>query len=125
MPMQKKSSSHEFSKLILIAAGILDLYVIIFSSVMIWRTNDLTPLPYLISSAAAEVATGTAFYYNKAKAENRLKLMKIYGIEVNEKNFDGGGGVNYDRPDIDSFGGGSLGSGDSDGVSDSAYQAQG
>ena len=89
----------EFSKLIMLTAGLFNIIVIVFSCVMVWRTEDLTPLAYLIPSTAAEVATGTAFYYNKAKAENRLKLMKIYGIEVNEKNFDGKEGYTYDRPD--------------------------
>ena len=88
---------HEFSKLIMVTAGIMNLLVIVFTCIMVWRTSDLTPLAYLIPSTAAEVATGTAFYYNKAKAENRLKLMKIYGIEVNENNFDGEGVSMYDR----------------------------
>ena len=93
----KKQHTREFSKLIMVAAGIINLCVIIFTFVMVWRTCDLTPLAYLIPSTAAEVATGTAFYYNKAKSENRLKLMKIYGIDINEQNFDGEE-ASYDRP---------------------------
>lgn len=86
----------EFSKLIMLTAGAFNIVVIVFSCIMVWRTEDLTPLAYLIPSTAAEVATGTAFYYNKAKAENRLKLMKIYGIDITEKNFENGGSA-YDR----------------------------
>jgi hypothetical protein len=123
--MRKKP---EFSKLIMLTAGAFNIIVIVFSCIMVWRTEDLTPLAYLIPSTAAEVATGTAFYYNKAKAENRLKLMKIYGIEVNEKNFDGGevnGYDGYDRSDWDNVGVSDPDSGCDYVVSDSVSQSQG
>ena len=71
----KKKPPKEFSKKILIVAGIINAVVIVFTMVMIWRTLDLSPLAYLIPSVAAEVATGTGFYYSKAKVENRIKLM--------------------------------------------------
>lgn len=77
----------EFSKKILIVAGVTNGIVIIFTMVMIWRTLDLTPLTYLIPSVAAEVATGTGFYYSKAKVENRIKLMKQNKVKPNETNF--------------------------------------
>lgn len=77
----------EFSKKILIVAGLLNVFVIAFSCVMIWRTADTTPLAYLIPSVAAEVATGTGFYYSKAKVENRIKLMKAYDISPSEQAF--------------------------------------
>lgn len=72
----KKKPPKEFSKKILIVAGIINAVVIVFTMVMIWRTLDLSPLAYLIPSVAAEVATGTGFYYSKAKVENRIKLMR-------------------------------------------------
>ncbi len=71
----------EFSKKILYVAAILNIAVIIFSCIMIYRTENLEPLIYLIPSTAAEVATGTAFYYNKAKAENKIKIEQKYGIK--------------------------------------------
>lgn len=55
---------------------------------MIWRTNDLSPLAYLIPSIAAETATGTGFYYSKAKVENRIKLMKANKVQPNNDNFN-------------------------------------
>lgn len=55
--------------------------------VMIWRTLDLSPLAYLIPSVAAEVATGTGFYYSKAKVENRIKLMRQNKVTPNETHF--------------------------------------
>lgn len=81
MTTYRHSKNWEFSKKILIIAAILNTSVIVFSCVMIAVTCDLTPLCYLIPSVGAEVATGTGFYYNKAKAENKLKLMKEYNIK--------------------------------------------
>ena len=53
-----------------------------FTLIMVWRTNDLSPLEYLIPAVFAELAAATGFYYSKAKAENRIKLRKIYGAEI-------------------------------------------
>lgn len=78
----------EFSKKIMIAAGVLNVVVILFTLVMVWRTLDLSPLSYLIPSVAAEVATGTGFYYSKAKVENRIKLMKANGLKPDETHFN-------------------------------------
>jgi hypothetical protein len=83
----KKKPPKEFSKKILIVAGIINTVVIVFTMVMIWRTLDLSPLAYLIPSVAAEVATGTGFYYSKAKVENRIKLMKQNKVTPNDTHF--------------------------------------
>lgn len=40
------------------------------------------PLAYLIPSVFGELATATGFYFSKAKAENRIKLRKLYGPEI-------------------------------------------
>lgn len=87
MSRVKKKPKMEFSKKILIVAGVINGIVITFTMVMIWRTLDLTPLTYLIPSVAAEVATGTGFYYSKAKVENRIKLMKQNKVEPNDTHF--------------------------------------
>lgn len=83
----KKKPPKEFSKKILIVAGIINAVVIVFTMVMIWRTLDLSPLACLIPSVAAEVATGTGFYYSKAKVENRIKLMRQNKVTPNETHF--------------------------------------
>lgn len=83
----KKKPPKEFSKKILIVARIINAVVIVFTMVMIWRTLDLSPLAYLIPSVAAEVATGTGFYYSKAKVENRIKLMRQNKVTPNETHF--------------------------------------
>lgn len=83
----KKKPPKEFSKKILIVAGIINAVVIVFTMVMIWRTLDLSPLAYLIPSVAAEVATGTGFYYSKAKVENQIKLMRQNKVTPNDTHF--------------------------------------
>ena len=82
----------EFSKKILVAAAFVNVAVIVFTFIMIWRTCDLSPLAYLIPAVAAETATGTGFYYAKAKVENRIKLMKLYNVEPTEQSFNEQGG---------------------------------
>ena len=82
----------EFSKKILVAAAFVNVAVIVFTFIMIWRTCDLSPLAYLIPAVAAETATGTGFYYAKAKVENRIKLMKHYKVEPTEQSFNEQGG---------------------------------
>ena len=78
----------EFSKKILIVVAVINLGVILFACVMMYKTMDLSPLAYLIPSVAAEAATGTGFYYTKAKAENRIKLMKSNNVTPTENTFD-------------------------------------
>jgi len=77
-----KPKPPEFSKLILIAIGTVTALVTVFTLVMVWRTNDLSPLAYLIPALFTELGVGTGFYYTKAKMENRIKLRKLYGPEV-------------------------------------------
>jgi len=74
----KHRKKREFSKCIFTGVSAVTLAVLLFSCVMVWRTSDLTPLGYLIPAAAAEMATATGFYYSKAKAENEIKLKKLY-----------------------------------------------
>lgn len=80
--IRKQKTKMEFSKKILIMAGVVNISVIIFACVMMWRTLDTSPLAYLIPAVAAEVSTGTGYYYWKAKSENQIKLQKIYGDNI-------------------------------------------
>lgn len=86
----------ETSKLILLIVAIVNAVVILFTLVMVWITQDLSPLTYLIPAVAAEAAAGTGFYYNKAKEENRIKLMAKYGMKPTEQVFNSEGGY-YDE----------------------------
>lgn len=72
----------EFSKVILFVVGAVTVGVTTFTCFMVWKTGDLSPLAYLIPAVFGELATATGFYYSKAKAENRIKLRKLYGPEI-------------------------------------------
>lgn len=91
--VKRRRRKLEFSKKILLFAAIINVIVIGFTLVMIWRTCDLSPLAYLIPAVAAETATGTGFYYAKAKVENRIKLMKRNKLEVSETTIHEVGGM--------------------------------
>lgn len=89
---KRKKAPMEFSKKILIFAAILNLVTVVFTFIMVWRTGDTSPLTVLIPAVAAETATGTGFYYSKARVENRIKLMKHYKVEPTENSFTENGG---------------------------------
>ncbi|MFR8854161.1 MAG: hypothetical protein ACLVHQ_04305 [Oscillospiraceae bacterium] len=74
------------------AVFVINIVVIAFALVMMWRTCDLSPMAYLIPAVAAETATGTGFYYTKAKVENRIKLKKQYNVEPTEQSLNEQGG---------------------------------
>lgn len=82
-----KRRTMEFSKKIFIAVSAINLFVVLFTCYMVFKTFDLSPLAYLIPAVAAEMATGTGFYYSKAKAENKIKLLKSNGIKPKDNNF--------------------------------------
>lgn len=92
---RRKKVPLEFSKKILLFAAGVNVVVIAFTLLMIWRTGDLSPLAYLIPAVAAETATGTGFYYSKAKVENRIKLMKQNKVALTETSFNENGGNGY------------------------------
>jgi len=48
----------------------------------------LSPLAYLIPSTAGAAATALGFYYSKAKAENKIKLMQKNGIAPDKDTFE-------------------------------------
>lgn len=89
---RSRKTPMEFSKKILVVAAFVNVAVILFTFIMVWRTCDLTPLAYLIPAVAAETATGTGFYYAKAKVENRIKLMKHYKVDPTIESFNDEGG---------------------------------
>lgn len=79
---KKKKRKLEFSKWILIIVSLFTIFITGFTLYIIVKTGDTSPLMYLIPSVFAELATATGFYYSKAKVENRIKLAKIYGVDV-------------------------------------------
>lgn len=77
----------EFSKLIFVGVSVLTLAITVFSCRMIWITMDTSALAYLIPAVFAEMASATGFYYTKAKAENKIKLMALNGVQPKASDF--------------------------------------
>ena len=86
--MNRRRKPKEFSKKIFIGVAAVNIILIAFSLYRMYKTGDLSPLAYIIPAAAAEMATATGFYYSKAKAENKIKLMKSNGIKPESENFN-------------------------------------
>lgn len=78
----------EFSKLIFLGVSVVTITITAFSCRMIWITMDTSALAYLIPAVFTEMASATGFYYTKAKAENKIKLMVLNGVEPEASNFD-------------------------------------
>ena len=72
----------EFSKIIFVCIAVLAFSVAVTSVAATFILQDTTPLSYLIPAVFAELATGTAFYYMKAKKENEIKLRLLYGKQI-------------------------------------------
>lgn len=72
----------EFSKLIMYFSGAVVILITAFTMFMIYRTENLDPLSYLIPAVFGAFATAAGFYYSKAKKENEIKLRKKYGAEI-------------------------------------------
>lgn len=72
----------EFSKLIVVLAIVMWIAVNVFGMVMMAITMNLSPLVYVIGSVDAVMAVVCGFYSYKAKAENMIKLKKLYGVDT-------------------------------------------
>jgi len=64
----------EFSKKVFFGISLMVSLVVLFSLYMIWETKNLYPLGYLIPAIFGEMSIATGFYFNKAKAENKIKI---------------------------------------------------
>ena len=78
----------EFSKLVFLGVSIVTIAITVFSCRVIWLTMDTSALAYLIPAVFAEMASATGFYYTKAKAENKIKLMAASGVQPEPSNFN-------------------------------------
>lgn len=69
-----KKPKPETSKIVILAAFILVFAVSINACILMYLTNDTSPMTYLIPSAFTVLTASTGFYYWKARAENKIKL---------------------------------------------------
>ena len=84
----KLNKKVEFSKLIFVGVSVVTVAIVLFSCRMIWITMDTSALGYLIPAVFTEMAAATGFYYTKAKAENKIKLMAAAGVQPEAANFN-------------------------------------
>lgn len=84
----KLNKKVEFSKLIFVGVSVVTVAIVLFSCRMIWLTMDTSALGYLIPAVFTEMAAATGFYYSKAKAENKIKLMAAAGVQPEAANFN-------------------------------------
>lgn len=86
MARGKRSFKHErkteFSKIMAVIAVTMWIAVNLFGMAMVIYTMDSSPLMYVIPSVDAVVAAVLCYYYSKAKAENQIKLKRLYGVDV-------------------------------------------
>lgn len=83
---KKTKQRMEFSKKIFICTAILFTLVVIGSLALMWKTDSIEPLTYLIPSTAAMLTGNIAMYTWKSKIENVIKISKEYGLSINEVN---------------------------------------
>lgn len=74
----------EFSKILWAISFAFAAGITLFSCYMAYVTMDTSVFAYLVPAVYAELATATGFYYNKARAENVVKLKKYYGIGADD-----------------------------------------
>lgn len=84
----KLNKKVEFSNLIFVGVSVVTVAIVLFSCRMIWITMDTSALGYLIPAVFTEMAAATGFYYSKAKAENKIKLMAAAGVQPEAANFN-------------------------------------
>ena len=63
MSRRTKKPKREFSKLILYVVGAVTVGVTAFTLIMVWKTENLEPLAYLIPAIFAELATATGLLF--------------------------------------------------------------
>lgn len=74
----------EFSKKILFVVFGVTFIIVACAIAMSYMTQSTDVYAYLIPSIFAELTIGTGFYYNKAKAENLLKIERTTESEDEE-----------------------------------------
>lgn len=76
----------ETSKIFLLFVSMLAAILTIVASYQMIKLDTIEPLTYLIPSIFAELGCATAFYYWKARTENKAKILTSAINEIYEKN---------------------------------------
>lgn len=86
-PQKNEKKRWEFSKVMAVIAITMWVFVNLFGMAMVIFTMDSSPLMYVIPSVDAVVAAILGFYLWKARAENQIKLKRLYGVDVSMDGF--------------------------------------
>ena len=78
---RRKRKKREFSKVLITWIGVVNTALILYSCVLCWYVRDTTLMAVVIGATMAEFSIAIARYYDKAKAENEIKLQKLYEKE--------------------------------------------
>lgn len=76
----KTTEKHiEFSKIMVIAAFVITIFILLFVVCLMWETGDTSGIEYIIPSVFAFLAFTARQYYIKAGQENQIKLKAQHG----------------------------------------------
>ena len=75
----------EFSKKILIFSYLIAIILTTFTCYCVYKNLDISYLSNITVTSWAEVSVGNAFYYWKARSENKIKLLQSLSDEEKEK----------------------------------------
>ncbi|WP_425447717.1 hypothetical protein [Dethiothermospora halolimnae] len=78
-PKPKKKA--EFSKKIFFGISIGMVTLILFTMFMVYKTQNLNPLSYILTGAFGAFTTAIGFYYHKARKENEIKISRGVNLD--------------------------------------------
>ncbi len=55
--------------------------------VLVWAVTEKQEVAALAGVVSAPIPIALAFYYWKARAENRIKLLKTHGMDTTDENY--------------------------------------
>lgn len=87
MKNKKQNKSWGWSHSLTVIMLAVTVVTLLFSMALMWKTNDTTPLSYIVPSIITALTACLSFYYWKAKAENieKFKRERIKdGIECHD-----------------------------------------
>lgn len=87
--IKNEKGKKETSKIIAFFGGVICVAAIVFSFYMIYITKNIDPLAEIVIGIFGVVGVIFGFYFNKAKLENKIKLMKENKVELTEETFKG------------------------------------
>ena len=83
--MAMKRTKRESSRVIVMFLAVLAIAVTVSTLVYVFKTDDSTPLIYLVPSVFTALSAGLGFYFWKARAENIYKYGEKFILDLADK----------------------------------------